>query len=144
PDVAETCSGSSEECPPDALAPAGTPCDTDDDPCTVDRCDGGGACRFAENSTAETCGFCGDLVTEPCTVTVDSRRGTFGSLQKAVDAAPDGATLTVRGACSGPVKIVDREDLTLQGVPPPAGCPADGPQPRDLLSTLRGSRGGRP
>jgi parallel beta-helix repeat protein len=78
---------------------------------------------------------------DPCLATLDSPPRRFASLQKAVDAAADGATITVTGACTGPVRIVERHGLTIQGVPPPGGgCPAEGLRPRDLLSTVRGSR----
>jgi parallel beta-helix repeat protein len=51
-------------------------------------------------------------------------------VQAAVNAARDGATITVAGVCRGPVAV---------GVPPaPGGCPPDGLQPDDLTSTLRG------
>jgi parallel beta-helix repeat protein len=85
--------------------------------------------------------FCGEGVAEPCTATVDTPPGTFDDLQDAVDAADDGATITVTGVCRGPVRIVGREDLTIEGVPPAAGgCPPDGPRPSDLRSTVRGRR----
>ena len=41
-------------CPADALAAAETPCDADNDPCTVDECDGGGMCVQLSPTT------CGD------------------------------------------------------------------------------------
>ncbi|MCW5890320.1 MAG: hypothetical protein KIT14_07180 [bacterium] len=44
-DVAEKCSGTAgQACPADAYAPAGGTCDADGDLCTLDRCDGHGAC----------------------------------------------------------------------------------------------------
>ena len=131
----------SGRCEHTPVGPGGS-CDTDGDPCTLERCDAGGQCVPAGRSSDPACSFCGDLVTAPCTVTVDAPPRTFGNLQKAVNAAHDGATITVSGACAGPVRIVGRADLTIEGVSPtPTGCPAEGLRPRDLRSTVRGSRG---
>src|SRR5262245_50718684 len=77
--------------------------------------------------------------TSPCRVTVDSPSGTHDSLQRAVDKARNGATITVNGTCKGRVTISDRRDLTIQGVPPTGeGCPEGGLGPSDLISTVRG------
>ena len=59
----------------------------------------------------------------------------FASLQAAVNAAPNGATIHVSGVCLGPTLIFQRSNLTIEG-DPPASCP---PGPRDLTSTLRGN-----
>ncbi len=135
---AETCTGTSNACPPDTLAPPGTPCDRDGELCTIDECDHKGVCHSVGNSTDPSCGFCGDTASGPCTVTVGTR--TYGSLQAAIDAAKDGATITVRGVCRGPVRIDRRKALTIEGVPPTAaGCPDDGLRPTHLTSTVRGS-----
>ena len=76
----------------------------------------------------------------PCQVTVDSPSGTHDSLQRAVDKARNGATITVEGTCRGRVDIDDKRDLTIQGVPPEGGdCPAEGLDSGDLVSTVRGS-----
>lgn len=83
---------------------------------------------------------CGDLVSDPCVVNLDVPRRVFGSLQRAIDAAADGATITVTGLCTGPVKVNGRSNLTIQGVAPPSGCGAAGPGPADLTSTIRGGR----
>ncbi|HSP96797.1 MAG TPA: hypothetical protein VL049_06075 [Candidatus Dormibacteraeota bacterium] len=46
-DVAEQCTGvAGQQCPNDGKAPATTPCNDDNDVCTVDACDGSGACVF--------------------------------------------------------------------------------------------------
>ena len=39
-DVQETCTGSSADCPPDLKETPGTACTPDDNPCTLDQCDG--------------------------------------------------------------------------------------------------------
>jgi parallel beta-helix repeat protein len=63
----------------------------------------------------------------------------FADLQRAVDAAADGATITVGGTCRGPIRIVGRRDLTIQGPAPAAGgCPAEGAAPGILRATVRG------
>ncbi len=54
-DAAEECSGSAPLCPPDALASAGTPCAEDGEPCTIDQCDGGGACVHPAGNAATVC-----------------------------------------------------------------------------------------
>jgi hypothetical protein len=43
-DGGQSCDPSSGECTDNADAPAETPCDTDDSACTIDHCDGSGAC----------------------------------------------------------------------------------------------------
>jgi hypothetical protein len=46
-DVAEQCTGTAgQTCPSDGKAPATTACNTDNNVCTVDACDGNGACVF--------------------------------------------------------------------------------------------------
>jgi parallel beta-helix repeat protein len=72
-------------------------------------------------------------------VTVGTAPRRFTDLQTAIDAAKDGATITVEGTCAGPVTIARRVGLTVQGVQPAAsGCPAQGLEPGDLRSTVRG------
>lgn len=72
-------------------------------------------------------------------VRVDSPPGSFDQLQQAIDAAADGATITVQGRCVGSVLVLDRADLTIEGIPPvPSGCPAGGLRPQDLTSTVKG------
>jgi parallel beta-helix repeat protein len=72
-------------------------------------------------------------------VSVDEPPGVFDDLQDAVDAADDGATITVAGTCRGRVRITGREDLTIEGTPPvPAGCPPGGLGPADLTATVAG------
>jgi hypothetical protein len=44
-DPAESCSGSDVDCPSDVFAPSGTTCTDEGDPCTLDECDGAGACE---------------------------------------------------------------------------------------------------
>jgi len=55
--------------------------------------------------------------------------GSFHNLQEAIDAADDGAAITVEGVCSGPVMIYKRRDLTIRGVTPNSGCPANARNP---------------
>ncbi len=54
-DAPEECSGSDPLCPPDAFASAGTPCAEDGEPCTIDQCDGGGACVHPAGNAATVC-----------------------------------------------------------------------------------------
>jgi parallel beta-helix repeat protein len=153
-DRGEFCPGTvRQRCPPDAGQPLSTPCEADGDECTVDHCDGTGDCVFLAESTDPVCQLdCGDGVTDPCRVTQVSPPGkVFGSFQKAIDAAPDGATLRLEGRCVGPIRIIDRANLTIEGVPPPPSvCPrvtgvpppealrALAPGPSDLTSTVAG------
>ncbi|MBX3025714.1 hypothetical protein KF840_12475 [bacterium] len=49
-DLVEQCPGSAgQKCPGDAKAVANTPCNYDNDVCTIDACDGNGACVFGSN-----------------------------------------------------------------------------------------------
>ena len=49
-DLAEVCSGTAlQPCPANAFAPASSPCNDDNDLCTVDTCDGGGNCNYAQD-----------------------------------------------------------------------------------------------
>jgi parallel beta-helix repeat protein len=60
-------------------------------------------------------------------------------VQAAVDAAHSGDTIKIAGVCKGPVAVVDRHDLTIEGVAPTSyGCPSKGLGPQDLESTIRG------
>jgi len=43
-DLAESCTGAAVDCPSDAFAASGTTCTDDGDACTLDACDGAGAC----------------------------------------------------------------------------------------------------
>src|SRR5207253_2882890 len=63
---------------------------------------------------------CGAGVTDPCQVTVDRPARMFRSLQQAVDAARDGATIRVSGRCAGPVAVVGRTGLVIEGPAPTA------------------------
>jgi parallel beta-helix repeat protein len=83
-------------------------------------------------------GLCGSLVVAPCSATVAGVSGTFSSVQAAVNAAPNGGTVTVSGRCNEHVSVVGRSGLTIQGVPPAGGCGASGPAPGDLSSTISG------
>jgi hypothetical protein len=60
-DLPEACDGQAGICPPDDMAPAGTACATDDNPCTDDACDGLGACVHQANAAP-----CDDG--NPCTI----------------------------------------------------------------------------
>ncbi|MHC4796489.1 MAG: S8 family serine peptidase [Planctomycetota bacterium] len=50
-DVAETCTGSSADCPADQYEPGGTPCTDDGDVCTYDECNGAGTCVHPDIDT---------------------------------------------------------------------------------------------
>jgi parallel beta-helix repeat protein len=85
---------------------------------------------------------CGSLTKDPCSVAVTKGSKPpkyFSDLQQAVNAAANGSTLTVSGLCEGPVFIVKRSSLTIQGIKPVttgSGCPAGGLSPSDLSSTV--------
>ncbi len=132
-DAPERCPGSTAACPADDALPVGTPCEGDGAACTIEACDAAGACVVQ----ASTCG-CGTGPAAPCVVTVSGMGRTFDRLQAAVAAAPNGATLSVRGTCSGPVRIVGRTGLTLEGEPPTSTTCLE---PGALRSTVRGSGG---
>ena len=86
---------------------------------------------------------CGAGVTDPCQVTVDRPARMFRSLQQAVDAARDGATIRVSGRCAGPVAVVGRTGLVIEGPAPTAeGCRATGLRPTDLGATVQGQGNG--
>lgn len=60
-----------------------------------------------------------------------------------MDAAQDGATITVRGVCHGGAFLLSRHNLTIQGMAPAGGsCPAGGLRGRELSSTITGLRDG--
>lgn len=100
----------------------------------VDPKDAGGTGEGEEQEE----GPCGGA-DEPCHITLGSSGATFDELQEAIDAARNGATITVRGTCEGPVRIVKRRDLTITGVAPAEGaCPADEPESEGLTSTVEG------
>ncbi len=77
-DVAETCDGVTPGCPADAFQPVATPCTDDGNPCTLDECNGAGACGHAPNlapcddgifcNGADTCsgGSCSMHAGDPC------------------------------------------------------------------------------
>jgi len=120
-----------------------TPTCDDGDQCTIDRCDTAtGQCVHTPDNNNPECNesICGDNASGPCVVTVDNPAGTFDSLQKAVNAAQDGATIHVTGVCIESVLIDKRNNLTIEGDAPTAeGCPPDGLDPSDLTSTVKGS-----
>ena len=72
------------------------------------------------------CAPCG-TIDRPCQITVDKPAKVFQPA-KAVNAAKDGAILNVTGTCTG-FKIVDRTNLTIQGIPTPPAVGASARQP---------------
>src|SRR5439155_9464817 len=71
-DPAETCTGSSATCPPDALSPAGTSCPDDGNPCTLDQCDGTNVtCQHPAGNAGTVCHTAGNDcdLTHTCTGT---------------------------------------------------------------------------
>ena len=141
-DIAETCTGTRPDCPGDTKStavcrPAAGPCDT------PESCDGvHDDCPADAAEPQDACNDCGSAIDEPCAVTVTARNAAprvFDDLQQAINSAPNGATITVRGRCAGPVSIVRRSNLTITGIAPadtPTGCPAEGLRPGDLSSTV--------
>jgi hypothetical protein len=119
-----TCDGGGEE----------DPCD----PCTISACNP--ATGMCESTSDPSCQLeCGALASGDCVVKVDKPDKTFHNLQKAINAAKNGATIRIEGVCSGPVRITERANLTLEGVPPtPEGCPAGSRGPRNLTSAIVG------
>jgi hypothetical protein len=102
-DVTEFCDGQAADCPADTRAPAGMACSTDNNPCTVDACDGlSTSCQRTAGNAGATCrspaGPCD--VAETCTGTsttcpADSKRPA-GFLC----GTPDG-DCDLGGVCSG-------------------------------------------
>ncbi len=124
-----------------------TPTCDDNDVCTIDTCDPAtGACVNTPDNSDPSCNppppppsVCGDNASGPCVVTVDTPPGTFDSLQDAIDAADDGATIHVTGVCVESVLIDARSDLTVEGdAPTGEGCPPEGLDVADLTSTVKG------
>ncbi len=102
----------------------------------VDPEDAGGDGEEGEDEDDEE--RCGGT-DEACRVTLGSSGATFDELQDAIDAARNGTTITVRGTCEGPIRIVKRRDLTITGVAPAEGaCPAEEPESEGLTSTVEG------
>lgn len=54
-DVAEQCDGASTQCPIDAFAAKGTACTADSLPCTLEICDGNGACTHPAGNSGKVC-----------------------------------------------------------------------------------------
>jgi hypothetical protein len=50
--------GAGQACPVNGFAPASTPCNTDNDVCTVDACNGSGACVFGSNLDCDDSNVC--------------------------------------------------------------------------------------
>ncbi|HEV2124031.1 MAG TPA: hypothetical protein VGW38_14795, partial [Chloroflexota bacterium] len=61
-DVAELCTGASNQCPENTFQPNGTPCNRDDDLCTLDTCQNG----VCQDGPQKTC----PASTDPCKVNV--------------------------------------------------------------------------
>lgn len=58
-DVAEQCTGTAGQlCPANGFKPASTPCDADSSVCTLDACNGSGACLFSSNLNCEDGNVC--------------------------------------------------------------------------------------
>jgi parallel beta-helix repeat protein len=83
-------------------------------------------------------GFCGSLQTAACSVAVSGTTTKYTTLQAAINAAPNGATLTVTGRCNEHPTVSGRANLTIQGTAPAAGCAAMGPSMTDLSATVEG------
>jgi hypothetical protein len=65
-DVAEECTGvAGQACPADDFATAGTPCDPDANICTVDQCDGSGACTLASTVACDDGNACTQDACDP-------------------------------------------------------------------------------
>ncbi len=54
-DLPEACTGATIECPSDQFTPTGTPCTSDDNPCTNDVCNGQGACTHPPLAAGVPC-----------------------------------------------------------------------------------------
>jgi hypothetical protein len=143
--VAEECTGAAgQDCPSDTVAPSQTPCDADGDVCTVDRCDGTGACTLSEPLDCEDGNTCTQDSCDPqngCLSTgtpspscVPATRATV-QVRNASEDLQDGVRFKWKG---GPVLVADlgnptqttRYELCIyddtgirmaMGVPPGAG-----------------------
>ena len=97
-------------------------------------------CLIKVNIAGVDRGFCEQQGVADCT---DLSAG-WPALQDVVNAAPDGATLTLYGRCSGPIRTIGRANLTVQGVLPEGSQACqDGKAPlqQDLRSTVAGGCG---
>src|ERR1019366_10073919 len=83
-------------------------------------------------------GFCGSLLATACGASVSGSTAHYTSLQAAVNARPNGATITAPGVCKEHVSVTGRSNLTLQGTAPAGGCGTLGPSMTDLTSTVQG------
>lgn len=64
-DPGEACTGANAECPADTVVAEGTPCTEDSDLCTIDACDGAGACGHTPAADTDDDGTCDGQ--DPCT-----------------------------------------------------------------------------
>jgi hypothetical protein len=149
-----TCGGI---CPPNQVctptAGGGCVCQV---PCDLSGPTCGGTCPPGTQCTPTAGGGCtcvpiecGTINSGPCVIRVTPPSGTplgatFGSLQAAVNQAPNGTATTptvidVRGVCVGITFINRRSNLVIQGVMPTT-CPPGA----DLPSTLRGDPNASP
>lgn len=121
----------------------GSPCaDLDETLCTIAGCEAGLCIQDYLVADDPALPDCGPVPTEPCTVTVNAPAGSFGDLQSAIDAADDGATITVAGLCPGSVVIDERADLTIEGAAPSSGvCPPVETLPEELTAAVTSTDG---
>jgi len=64
-DPSELCTGGAAQCPGNVVVDSGTACTPDDDACTVDACDGAGACAHTPSQDTDQDGACDGI--DPCT-----------------------------------------------------------------------------
>ena len=140
-DVAESCDGNGM-CPPDASAPAGTPCgDQSDTVCTnPDTCNGSGACQPNNAPPATVC--------RPAAGQCDAQELCSGGVCPADGGAPngtpcdDGSVCTQSDQCNGsgtcvgsdPMSCDDGNPCTQDTCDPNDGCDND-PTPATQCKT---------
>jgi hypothetical protein len=151
-DVAEQCTGTAlQPCPPNGFAAASTPCNTDNDLCTVDACNGSGACVFGSTLDCDDGNTCTqdscdpidgcESAGEPSMLCVAANKATLKVKKKTSNEASDNVKFIWKG---GPALVTDmgdplsttRYELCIydvrgpqmaMGVPPGTGWAAVGP-----------------
>jgi cysteine-rich repeat protein len=100
-DAAEVCSGTSFPCPADVLAPAGTPCTADANPCTLDQCDGASvACMHVPDNDNPACQPTftgGDPQPGDTTVSGRGNPGCMGGKITVFDCGPESPPICFNG-----------------------------------------------
>ena len=124
------CSNTCNEVAGNCLAPVGSACDLDADPCTIDQCDGAGTCSFASNDDCSDGNVC---TSDSCTAGVgcqsvpvaDGTACDDGLFCTQTDSCQSGVCTGSGDPCSSGVQCsnvcVEEDDSCTA----PAGSPCD-------------------